>query len=131
MEIFLATFMALGILFKIMSFPFAGELLILSMTSLAMFYLVTPILLFRGKKVVDHLFSHLAGLILLVMLISVLFKWMTWAYWQEMRLAALSWSLPFTVILLVLLLIAKQPEKRGFYARIALRILVALPLLVF
>jgi len=130
-EIGLAIFVVLGFLFKIMSFPFADELLILSMTSLPILYLFTPIFLFRGKKIVDHLLAHLAGLILTVELISILFKWMTWAYWQEMHQIALFLHLLFTAVLFFLLIINhKQQEKRKFYFRIALRFLIILILLI-
>ncbi len=131
LEIGLAVFVVLGLLFKIMSLPFANGLLILSMTSLSILYLAVPMLLFRGKKIVDHLFSHLAGLIFAVVLISVLFKWMTWAYWQEMHQIALFLHLLFTAVLFFLLIInRKQQEKRKFYFGIALRFLIIFILLI-
>lgn len=130
-EIFLVVLLALGVLFKVMSYPFSNELLILSMTSLPMLYLFIPILLFRGKKIVDHLFSHLAGSIFAVVLISVLFKWMTWAYWPEMYQIALSVHLLFTLALFFLLITHRnQLEKRKFYFRVVLRVLLMLFLLV-
>lgn len=129
-EIFLVVFLALGVLFKVISYPFSNELLILSMISLPMLYLFIPILLFRGKKIVDHLLSHLAGSIFAVVLISVLFKWMTWAYWSEMQLVALSLNILLALILITLIIYTKQSKKRSFYVRIALRTLISL-LLVF
>ena len=50
LEIVLLVFAAIGLFFKIMSFPYADELLVLSYTSLPMIYLVLPILLFKSKK---------------------------------------------------------------------------------
>lgn len=110
-----------------MSFPLADVLLISSMASLPILYLAIPILLFRGKTVIDHLIARATGLVLAIALISVLFKWMTWAYWQEMHQIALFFHLLFTTVLFFLLVThRKRPEKKKFYSRVAWRFLTML-----
>lgn len=132
LEIVLLVFAALGLFFKVMSFPYAGELLIISFTSLPMIYLFLPILLFKSKKGAAHLLAHLVGIFLFVAIISVLFKLMSWPLGYEMTLSTLYFSTPIGLTLIVLTAVNyKDQEKRNFYLRMGLRYLVVLLLFLF
>ena len=132
LEIVLFIFAAIGLFFKIMSFPYANEMLIVSFTSLPMIYLVLPILLFKSKKGAAHLLAHLVGIFLFVAIISALFKLMSWPLGNEMALSALYFSIPIGLTLIVLTAVNfKHQEKRNFYLRMGLRYLVVLLLFLF
>ncbi len=132
LEIVLLVFAAIGLFFKMMSFPYANELLVLSFTSLPMIYLVLPILLFKSKKWAAHLLAHLVGIFLFVAIISLLFRLMSWQLWYEMVLSTLYFSIPIGLTLIVLTAVNfKHQEKRNFYLHMGLRYLVVLLLFLF
>lgn len=132
-EIVLLVLAGIGLFFKIMSFPYSNELLIVSFTSLPMIYLFLPILLFKSKKGAAHLLAHLVGVFLFVAIISVLFKLMSWPFGNEMALFALYFSIPMGLLLSVLAVVNfKDQKKRNFYLRMGLRfVLVVAQILVF
>lgn len=131
-EIVLLVLAGIGMFFKLMSFPYANELLVLSFTSLPMIYLVLPILLFKSKKWAAHLLAHLVGIFLFVAIISLLFRLMSWQLGYEMVLATLYFSVPIGLTLIVLTAVNyKDQEKRNFYLRMGLRYLVVLLLFLF
>ena len=132
-EVVLLVLAGIGLFFKIMSFPYANELLIVSFTSLPMIYLFLPILLFKSKKGAAHLLAHLVGVFLFVAIISVLFKLMSWPFGNEMTLSALYFSIPIGLTLIVLAFVNfKDQEKRNFYLRMGLRYsIVVLLLFIF
>lgn len=126
-EVALIIFSGIGMLFKVMSFPYADELLIVSFTSLPMIYLFLPILLFKSKKWASHLLAHLVGIFLFVAIISLLFKLMSWPLGNEMALSALYFSIPIGLTLIVLTSVNfKHQEKRNFYLRMDLRFVLVL-----
>jgi hypothetical protein len=132
LEIVLLILAAIGLFFKIMSFPYANELLIVSFTSLPMIYLVLPILLFKSKKGAAHLLAHLVGIFLFVAIISLLFRLMSWPLGYEMTLFTLYFSIPIGLTLIVLTAVNfKDQGKRYFYLRMGLRYLVVLLLFIF
>jgi hypothetical protein len=133
LEIVLLVFAAIGLFFKVMSFPYADELLVLSYMSLPMIYLCLPILLFKSKKGAEHLLAHLVGIFLFVAIISVLFKLMSWPMGSEMALLALYFSIPIGLTLILLTVVNfKDQGKRYFYLRMGLRfVLVLVQILVY
>jgi hypothetical protein len=131
-EIALAFIALIGILFKIASFPRASEMIIISLTSLSVFYVLFPIPLFRSKKVGGHILGHIAGLALFVVLIGALFKIEAWPYANEMYISAIFSFLPMVATLIILMAINfKDIEKRNFYLRIGLRYLIIVLILKF
>jgi hypothetical protein len=125
LEIALFALLLIGFLFKIQSFPYASEMIILSILSISGIYLLLPILLFKSQKIGGHLLSHFAGLILPIALIGALFKIESWPYAQEMVIMA-QLVLPVLVVLLCLLAAINFKEKQRLYLylRIGLRVLV-------
>ena len=124
-EIGLCIFLGIGIFFKLESFPYASEFLILSMTSLAGLYMVFPIPLFRSSKIWEHILAHLSGFALAIALIGALFRIESWPYASEMQIMAFFLLIPLLIGLSLLIAINfNDNEKRAFYLRIGLRCLI-------
>lgn len=126
-EVALLIFSGIGMLFKVMSFPFADELIAFSLISLSMIYLVLPILLFNSKKGAEHLLAHFFGIYLCMGFTSVLFKLMSWPLGYDMASSGLYFSIPTGLVLIFLTVIHfKKPEKRKFYLLMGLRFVLVL-----
>lgn len=125
-EVALLFFSGIGMLFKVMSFSFADELIVFSLISLSMIYLVLPILLFNSKKGAEHLLAHFFGLYLCMAFTSVLFNLMSWPLGYDM----VYFSIPTGLVLSFLTAFYfKKPEKRKFYLHMGLRFVLVLILL--
>ena len=124
-EIVLGVFLGIGVLFKLQSFPYASEFLILSMTSLAGLYMAIPIPLFRSSKIWEHILAYISGFALAIALIGALFKIESWPYASEMLIVALFTLVPLLIGLALLIVVNfNDTEKRAFYLRIGLRCLI-------
>ena len=130
LEIVLLVVAGIGMFFKLMSFPFADEVIVFSLISLSMIYLVLPILLFSSKKSIEHLFAHFFGIYLCSALISVLFKLMNWPLGYDV--ASSGWYLSLMIGLLLIFLIIinfKNLEKRKSYLLVGIRFVLVLILI--
>ena len=129
-EVALLIFSGIGMLFKVMSFPYADEVIVFSLIILSMIYLVLPILLFNSKKGIEHLFAHFFGIYLCLALISVLFKLMSWPLGYDMTSSGLYFSITIGLALVFLTVIHfRNLEKRKFYLRMSLRFVLVLILI--
>jgi hypothetical protein len=129
-EVGLLVLAGIGMFFKLMSFPYADEVIVFSLISLSMIYLVLPILLFNSKKGAEHLLAHFFGLFLCVAFISVVFKIMNWPLGYDVASTGLYFSIPIGLVLAFLTIIyLKKPEKRKFYLLMGLRFVLVLILI--
>lgn len=126
----LLIFSGIGMLFKVMSFPFADEVIVFSLISLSMTYLALPILLFNSKKGAEHLLAHFFGIYLCMAFTSVLFKLMSWPLEYDMASSGFYFSLSTGLVLTLLTIIyLKKPEKRKFYLHMGMRFVLVLILI--
>lgn len=118
----LCIFSGIGMFFKVMSFPFAGELIAFSLIGLSVVYLVLPILLFNSKTVAEHLLAHFFGIYLCLALMIVLAILMSWPWGYDMASSGSYLSIAIGLILISLIIInLKNIEKRKFYLLMGLR----------
>lgn len=132
LEIALFILGLIGIFFKIQSFPYAAEMIIISFTGLSSVYVFLPIFVFRSKKIGGHLLSHITGFFLFFALMGALFRIESWPYGGEMQIIA-AFVVPPMLVLLILLSVInfKDKDKINIYLRIGLRYLIAIILLKF
>lgn len=129
-EFVLLIFSGIGMFFKVISFPVAGELITFSMIGLSVVYLVLPILLFNSKTVAEHLFAHFFGIYLCLAFISVLVKLMSWSWGYDMASSGSYLSISIGLVLIGLIIINfKNIEKRKSYLLMGLRFVLALTLI--
>lgn len=129
-EFVLLIFSGIGMFFKVMSFPFAGELIAFSLIGLSVVYLVLPILLFNSKTVAEHLLAHFFGIYLCLALMIVLAKLMSWPWGYDMASSGLYLSIAIGLVLIALIIANfKNIEKRKFYLLMGLRFVLALTLI--
>jgi hypothetical protein len=124
-EIAFAFLALVGFIFKKASFPYASEMITISFTGLSCLYVFLPILVFRSKNKIQYLIGQAAGIFLFIAIMGALFTIQSWPYASQMRYIS-SWSLPFMLVLLIILIVIKfkEEEKLNFYLRIGLRILL-------
>ena len=123
-EIFLFILYFVSLRFRLDSFGYQAEFMVLSFFGLSLLYVFLPIFLFRSKKMGEHFAAHFAGLLLFLSIIGTVFRIESWLYAYQMQLIS-ACLFPFMVILLMLIN-AKDKDKINFYLRIALRFLVIL-----
>ena len=120
-KIFVAI-VGVGLIFKIMLWPFSGLLLVLSIGSLSTYYLVLSWLTFRPRDNSDHKtwVSILTGFLFSYGLIGVLFKLMFWPASNPPLLFSLIGLAP----LLLLSLLSKNEATKNYYSALSGRIIV-------
>lgn len=114
----------LGLLFKIESWEYGSEIIILAFTSLGMFYFLAPILLLGSRGWRQHVGAHVVGFSLLLMLYAAIFRLESWAYGREMSVIAFFLAMPLLLTTMTLWAMRRrQSEGRGsFYGQAALRL---------
>jgi hypothetical protein len=74
LEMVLIVCVLVGCFFKKEAFPYANEVLLVSIFGLALFYFFFPIPLFRSQKLAEHVWVQLFGLGLTVFVLTARFK---------------------------------------------------------
>ncbi len=115
-----------GILLKLMSWPFAGEVLVLSLSSLSMIYFYGGFYFFRDKKnkKSNRTLSIVSGVVLSVITIGFMFKVQYWVFASEL----LSVGFAAALVLLVVTFLFKmnaQEELISYYKNMIIRTAIA------
>ena len=111
----------IGLIFKLMHWPFAGLILTISLTSLAMFYIASAFNAFEDKDKNRGL-SVVCGIFMSITTIGILFKFM---HWPMANIQLLVGAIPLPILFLVTLLLKlKQKDEilQTYYKNMLLRL---------
>jgi len=114
-----------GLLFKLMYWPFSGVLLVISLGTLAMIYFGGGFYFFSDKKISRQNFplSIISGVFLAFVVLGILFKLMYWPF-SHIYLLVGTYTTPVLLIITYLLKSKATEELKVYYKNIFLRISV-------
>jgi hypothetical protein len=123
-KIFAGIFLV-GLLFKLMYWPFSGVLLVVSLGSIATMYFPAAFYFFSDKKISRQnvALSIISGLFLAFVVLGILFKLM---YWPSSHLYLLigTYTTPILLIITHLLKSKATEELKVYYKNMFLRIII-------
>lgn len=122
---------AIGLFSAMISYPFGNELLIISLGTLSLIYMLGSFFIFNNipiKKIINKntylgktkklILSKIVGYLLAILVFGILFKFMSWPFSTEMLLL----SVPLSLIALVFCIYLYSKNKTVFYKNTIFRL---------